>query len=190
MLIKKKIRFYVDEKRVKEEITSENGEVLLKINMRYPEVVCPKKEPLAKDCAPFYENIANAFLHYAKTDLSGQAKRAYKASPDGFLPYSAVMLWEKTLENDDYLSVLFDISVSDGINPPSVQRKTQVWSRADGRKCKISDFLQKEKIKELTEAHKKQFNKELFVLRENAVEFFIYAEGVYKSCIIDNFPAK
>lgn len=196
MLIKKKIRFYVDEKKIKEEISSENGAVLLKINLRCPEIVCPKKDPLQKDCAPFYEKMANAFLHYAKNDLLQQAKNACNTAPDGFMPYSAVMLWEKTLENEKYLSLYFDISVSDGINPPYKQRKTQVWNRSNGKKCRISDFLPKEKIKELSEKYKKQFNKELFVLRETGAEFFLYTEKGYSSVtvqnsvFIDNFPVK
>ncbi len=185
MLLNKKTKFSVSETQIKEDIVTPDGDLLLKINIRYPDIKCAKNDPLAKYAKKFYGDISSAFLEFAKKELSKAALSAYKAGVETFLPYSAVMRYVVTLESKDYLSIMLDIAVSDGINPPSVERKTQVWERKYGSKCRHSDFISKKSLKaQVPETDKKLFDYELFVLREGGMEFFIRNSNSYSSVLI------
>lgn len=174
MLLTKKTKFSLSEAQIKEDILSDSGDLLLKINIRYPEIKCAKNDPLAKYAKGFYADIASSLAGFARKELVKTAINAYNADKGAFLPYAAVMRYEVTLENNDHLSVLLDISVSDGINRPSVERKTQVWERKNGTKCRYSDFVLKEDITALVpEGMKKRIDFGLFVLRVSGIEFFI-----------------
>ena len=96
------------------------------------------------------------------------------------------MKYEITRLDEKYLSVITDLSVCDGVNPPSTERKTQVWERDFGTKCKAHYFMpKKDLLKLLSEAlEKDKFKKtdtELFVLRDGALEFFLREDGKYGS---------
>ncbi len=184
MLFTKRKRFEITEKQIKEDLLSENKATVLKINLRYPHIECPKGDKLCINAKPLYEKIAKNFAEYAKTELYKKALDLYNADPNGFLPLSAVMVWENTFLSEDYLSVLLDISVSDSKGNKSLQRKTQVWDRKRGTKCSFNDFITSDKLKELKKSQALQekggfFHKDLFVLRENTIEFFVMKNGGY-----------
>ncbi|MBQ5838401.1 MAG: hypothetical protein IIW39_06975, partial [Clostridia bacterium] len=75
------------------------------------------------------------------------------------------------------------------VNPPSTERKTQVWERDFGTKCKAHYFMPKKDILlRLSEALEKDDMKrtdlELFVLRQDSLEFFLRGDGDYRSVVI------
>lgn len=185
MLFTKKKRFEVTEKQIREDLKTENGDVIVKINIRYPLIICPKNDKLQLNACPLYIKVAENLAQYARGEMFKNALKVYNSCPDKFSPFSAVMRFEKTFEDSDYLSVILDISICNGIDAPATDRKTQVWDRKNGLKCKCSHFLEVKDIKnKLDEEDKKNFDKELFVLRENGIEFFIRQKGSYKSLIM------
>lgn len=184
MLFSKKKKFEITEKQIKEEIRSPDGAVILKINLKYPQIDCPKNDKMKVHAKPLYEKIAIGFSEYAKTELSKKALDTYNAEPNGFSPFSAVMCWESTYLDESYLSILLDISVSDSKGNRSLQRKTQVWDRKSGLKCDCLDFISAHRLKEIKKANAKGesggfFHKDLFVLRDGKIEFFIMKDGGY-----------
>jgi hypothetical protein len=188
MLLTKKKSFCIEEATVKREVT--DGEnCLVRINLRYPDLVCGKKDCMQLFAKDFYKNIADAFEKYATDELVKKAKTAYAEDPEGFKPFSALMKYEVTRLDEKFLSVMTDISVCDGKNPPSVERKTQVWERDFGTKCKAHYFMPKKDILlRLSEALEKDDMKrtdlELFVLRQDSLEFFLRGDGDYRSVVI------
>lgn len=190
MLLTKKNKFALGEAHVKEELCGEDGAVLLKINLKCPEIECKKGDSLAVFARDFYKNFINAFAEYAKTELFKAALAAYKGAPQEFLPYSALMTYEVTYLDERFLSVVTDISVYDGIKGIGRERKTQVWEREYGTKCKISYFLSKNKLdeikKSLTRKQKRNADFELFALTEKGIELYLRSEDGYEK-IIDKF---
>lgn len=188
MLLTKKKSFCIEEATVKRELT--DGEsCLVKINLRYPDIVCGRKDSMQLFAKDFYKNIADAFEKYATDELAKKAKAAYAESPEGFKPFSALMKYEVTRLDEKFLSVITDISVCDGKNPPSVERKTQVWERDFGTKCKAHYFMPKKDIllrlsEALEKADMKRTDLELFVLRQDSLEFFLRGDGDYRSVVI------
>lgn len=182
MLLTKKMKFSMTDSQIKEDILSKDGDLLLKINIKYPDIKCAKNDPLAKYAKGFYADIATSFHAFAKNELSKLAYNAYNTDKSIFLPYAAVMRYEVTLENSDYLSVLLDISVSDGIKSPSIERKTQVWERKNGTKCRYTDFFPKKYVDELFSNQTNKHNDyNLFVLTECGIEFFVQNGNNYNS---------
>lgn len=179
MLFTKKMQFSVSEKQIREELKSPEGVTALKINLRYPEIKCSKRDPLSVNAAPFYKRIAEGFAEYAKNELASIAFAA--SETDGFSPYSAVMTYEKCFEDDRYISFYIDISISDGIAVPITERKTQVWERKFGTKCRFRDFFDPTSAKEIFEgADKHAVDRELFVMRDGGLEFFIRKDNGYE----------
>lgn len=185
MLLTRKKSFLIEDEIIKREVTAD-GICIVKINVRYPKIVCGKKDSMQLFAKDFYKNVAESFVKYAETELSKKAKEAYEASPDAFMPFSALMKYEITRLDEKLLSVITDISVCDGISEPSIERKTQVWERDFGTKCKAHYFIPKKELqKELSEAipkdELKKLDHELFVLRDGTVEFFLKENGNYKT---------
>lgn len=186
MLLTKKNKFTVDEGRIKEDVLSPEGKLLLKINLRYPDIKCRPRDAMAAYAKDFYLKLAVSFADYAKNELLKCAQSAYLLSPESFLPFSALMKYSITHEDESFLSIVQDISVSDGRSVPAVDRKTQVWEREYGTKCRLSYFVSKKEtdefIKEnLKEEHKKRFERELFALRDGGLEFYLRGEDGYSS---------
>jgi hypothetical protein len=191
MLFTKKIKFSLIERQIKEEILSDNGTPLLKINLKYPEIQCQKKDPLRKNACEFYKRLSDGLIYYAKNDLLKSAKRAQAECDGEFIPYSVVMRWENTYESEKYLSILLEISISDGLSEPFKERKTQVWERKFGTKTRFSEFFDKKDITRLIEAYiggenKKRLERDIFTLSENKIDFHIRNGGGY---IVKSIPA-
>lgn len=189
MLLTKKKSFSVEEATIKREVKGEDGACLVRINIRYPDIACGKKDPLSIFARDFYKNVAEAFCKYAETELYKRAKTVYESDKDGFLPFSAVMKYEITALDERLFSVYTDMAVSDGRNEPSVERKAQVWERDFGTKCKAQYFMPKkvlhEKLSEILEKDElKRIDPELFVMRDGALEFFLRENGKYRSVSI------
>ena len=185
MLLTKKKSFCIEDSVIKREVTDE-GICLVKINLRYPEIVCGKKDCLQLFARDFYKSLAESFEKYAANELLKKAKAAYSADPNSFNAFSALMKYEITRLDEKFLSIVTDISVCDGINPPSIERKTQVWERSFGTKCKAHYFMpKKELLKVLSDVlgkdGLKRLDPELFVLRDENLEFFLREDGKYRS---------
>jgi hypothetical protein len=183
MLFSKKKRFSISDKLIKEDISTENGDILIKVNLRYPEIVCADKDPLSRNAVGFYKRIAEGFLHSVKQDMVKIASER-KKNDGSFVPFSAVMRWTKTFENEDFLSFVIEFSVWDGKSSQSVERKTQVWERKFGTKCRSSYFFEPKKLKEEFAnlyGEKTKFDKDLFALCEDGFEFYTKGENGYKT---------
>ena len=173
MLFQKKKKFDIQDAQIKEEIKSSDGTVLLKMNIRYPEIICDKKDPLYNNAKNIYPRLAKALEEYSKNELYKKALKAYNLSKENFVPYGLIMRWENTFMYKLYLSILLEISINDGINTPLVERKTQIWNRTDGQKCCFNDFFAKTELKTMFSHIPKGFSKEFFVLRESCYEFYV-----------------
>lgn len=185
MLLTKKKSFCIEDAVIKREVTDE-GICLVRINLRYPELVCGKKDCMQLFAKDLYKNIAVSFEGYAANELMKKAKEAYCANPEEFVPFSALMKYEITRLDEKYLSVITDLSVCDGVNPPNTERKTQVWERNFGTKCKAHYFMPKKELLKglsslLSREELKKLDLELFVLRDEDMEFFLREDGKYRS---------
>ena len=149
MLFTKKNRIYAEDQQTKEEIKNPEGDVLLKINLRFPNIRCPRNHPLEKDAVKFYKKLREGFEGFCKTELLTIAKEARKTNPEGFTPFSALSKWENTFENDKFISLVLDFSVSDGNSKPDTERKTQIWEKETGRLCSFSYFFQSDQEKKV-----------------------------------------
>ncbi len=176
MLFNKKIKFSISESQIKEDFCADDKTVVLRVNLRFPQITCPKTDPLFKTAMPFYKSLGSGFYDYCKNGLFPIALKTYKENSDLFSPYSAIMRWENTFTDGGYISVIQKISVSDGNTPPITDIKTQVWQRQNGRKCKIWDFVSKDDLPEILKQYpalnKKTLNLNLFTLRDQYIEVY------------------
>lgn len=189
MLFTKKTKFSITEKQLKEDVLDENGAVLVKINVRYPEIKCSKKDPLSRNCVKLYPKIAESFCSYAKKELKSAALKTKKESADGFAPFSAIMKWENVFENERFLCLITDVSVWDGRGVPETDRKIQVWEREFGTVCRFSYFFESEAKKLIydefsTDDTKKAFDRELFALTKDGFEFHIRCKNGYRTFLL------
>ncbi len=185
MLFNKK-QFMITEKQIKEDIKNRDGEILIKLNLRYPEIKCPKNHPMSKFACKFYSELPKTFVQYAKGELLSAAQTVYAGKREDFTPFSVLMKWENTFENTNYLSIVVDFLVCDGINPPFLERKTQIWNKVSGLKCRFDDLIRRDKFKEaiskiLDKDQIRRLNKDLFVLRENSIDFYMIEKNGYKT---------
>ncbi len=186
MLFNKKTQPLIQEKQIKEDFKNNEGAVLLKVNLKYPQLKCQRNDPLKKYAVDFYEKLSKGFYDYAKGELFPLAKMFFEKNKESFMPFSALMKWECTFENPQYLSIMTDVSVSDGINPPYLERQTQIWDKINGTKCGFNQLFQKDEAKKeikavLEKEEKAFFDKELFILREETVDFLLRRKDGYSS---------
>ena len=187
MLFSKKEKLVISDNFIKKDLLSD-GKPVVKINIHAPTLKsAAKRDMLLKHAAPFYDSIFKTFASYAETELYEAAKKACTNQED-LKPYAAVMNWELTYLSANYLSVYIDISVTDGFEGDR-RRRTQVWNRSNGQRCVLSDFLtenSKDYIKNaVCGTDVNRFNSDLFVLRDDAIEFFISSEnGGYKAVAV------
>lgn len=178
-----KRRFSVVEGRIREDIRDDDGRVVLKLNLRFPEIKCGDRDPMAGHARRLYSDLSKGFADYARGELKAVATRACRACGEGFLPFSALMSYSVTLDDGRLLSVSVDISVSDGIGRPRVVRKTQVWDRTRGLKCDVCRFLSKETVKRfaksLSEEERKAFDRSLFSVDAEGVCFYLLTDDGY-----------
>lgn len=187
MIFALKSRESVTEKQVKEEIKDKNGRVILKINLKFPEIKVKKKDPLMYNAAPFYQRTAENFLFFLKNDF---LKLAFDASEkEDFAPYGACMNWKKFYEDERFLSIVLKISLFDGKATVGNEILCQTWEKKFGLKCPFSYFFKKGAKKEIEKTLFKEKNEkissDLFTLAENGFVFFV-SDG--KSCAEKFFP--
>ena len=177
MLFKKKTRFEITDGLIKEEIKDE-GTVLVKLNIRYPEIRCKERDPLSHNAVGFYKRVAENLAYYGKSELLDSARTEKEQSTDSFMPYSVCMRYDVTYLSDEYLSVLLHISVSDGRRTPQTEKKAQVWERKFGTKCKPTYFMSKKELEKRLldqgiEGMKARSLPDNFILRERGYEFLL-----------------
>ena len=188
MLFTKRNELTVAEGLIKQDVTLPDGATAVRVNLKYPDFKCKKANKLSLFAIPFYKSVVNAVLEYSKGDFKKAALTAYTERKESFLPYSAVMRWENAFENSEYISIILEICFSYG-EKRSNEKSFQVWSKRDGKKCPYSDFITKEKLKEikstLPKEEQKLFNKSDFVLRDGCLEFYIKSDDGYKIATAD-----
>ncbi len=177
MLFKKKTRFEITDGLIKEEIKDEST-VLVKLNIRYPEIRCKERDPLSHNAVGFYKRVAENLAYYGKSELLTVARTEKEQSADSFMPYSVCMRYDVTYLSDEYLSVLLHISVSDGNCTPQTEKKAQVWERKFGTKCKPTYFMSKKELEKRLldqglEDMKARSLPDNFILRERGYEFLL-----------------
>lgn len=159
----------------RETLCDPDGRELIKVNLHYPDIGGKSRDPLMRNAAPFYKRTAESLVSLAKNELLPIASAA--SAREGFLPFGVTMRWEKTFEDEKYLSVILDISVFDGISPSPPERQTQVWEKKFGLKCSWAHFFLSDAKKELSSLvcpeNEKSFEREMFVLRDGGIEFFV-----------------
>lgn len=176
MLFTKNKKTEILEGIIKEELRDGQGNLILKLNLKYPDIKCRKNDPLAIFASPFYKKLALGLAEHAKGELFKSAGEAFLLAPESFLPYSAVMRYIVVNEDSGFLSVDLDISVSDGQGRIRRERKTQVWEREFGTKCKISYFMPEKELKtRLIEKYPdldiRHIDKELFLYKNGDIIF-------------------
>ncbi len=177
MLFKKKTRFEIADGLIKEEITDGNV-ALVRLNIKYPDIKCKERDPLSHNAVGFYKRVAENLAYYAKSDLLAAARTERTKNADTFMPYSVCMRYGVTYLSDEYLSILLEISVSDGAGIPMTEKKAQVWERKFGTKCKPTYFMSKAELDKrisdiLPSEYKSRPCTDNFILRERGYEFFI-----------------
>ncbi|MBR0232005.1 MAG: hypothetical protein IJQ53_07270 [Clostridia bacterium] len=186
MLFNKKDKYTVTESCVKKELRGEDGETLVKMNLRAPVIKsADRRDPLLRHAAPFYGVLLPTLTRYAETDLLSAAKAARAASPGDFAPFGACMSWELTYSSQYHLSFYTETSFSDGTRAEKT-RRTQIWDRRTGQRRVFYDFFLPGAdiyISRLINgvSGMRRTDRELFVLRPGAAEFFRREEGGYSS---------
>lgn len=175
MLFTQKSRECAESKHIKEDVRDKDGRIILKINVKYPEIKLKKKDTLMRNAAPFYVRTAENFLFFLRNDF---AKLALKASEsENFVPFGACMNWKKYFEDDRFVSFALKISLFDGKNPVNNEILCQTWERKFGLKCPFSYFFGKDAKKEIIKKYfpesKEKISFDRFVLCENGFVFFI-----------------
>ena len=89
MLLTKRPRFLVSEQQIKEELFAPDGATVLKINLRFPQIQCDKKDPLFKTAVPLYPRVADSVFKYAKTELYAMMAERLQVTD------KAVSKWER-----------------------------------------------------------------------------------------------
>ena len=177
MLFTKNKKTEILEGIIKEELSDGQGNLLLKLNLKYPDIKCRKNDPLAVFAAPFYKKLALGLAEHARGELFKSASEAFSLDPASFLPYSAVMRYDIVNEDSNILSVALDISISDGQGRIRRERKTQVWEREFGTKCKISYFMPEKELKsklfeKYPELDIKHIDSEHFLYKNGDIVFY------------------
>lgn len=186
MLFNKKEKYTVSESCVKKELHGENGETLVKINLRAPVIKsAAAREPLLRHAAPFYGVLLPALTRYAETDLLAAARSARAASPETFAPFGAFMIWELTYSSQYNVSFYTEVSFSDGRRAEKT-RRTQIWDRRSGQRKVFYDFFLPGAdvyVSQLMNGASgmRRTDRELFVLRPGAAEFFRREDGGYSA---------
>ncbi len=198
MLFTKNKKTEILEGIIKEELSDGQGNLLLKLNLKYPDIKCRKNDPLAVFAAPFYKKLALGLAEHARGELFKSASEAFSLDPASFLPYSAVMRYDIVNEDSNILSVALDISISDGQGRIRRERKTQVWEREFGTKCKISYFMPEKELKsklleKYPELDIKHIDRELFSYKNGDIVFYSREnerENEYSVAIIEKNSIK
>ena len=173
MFFSKKERLSIEETCVKKDLAASDNKVLVKINLRAPDIRCAsKKDPLLRRAKPFYDSLVSTLLACAENEIFKAATAKFAADPDA-RPAAAVMNWRITYLSDKYASFITDISVSDGANA-EFRRRTQIWDRESGQRVTFSFLPEKARLaaKRALYPEGKAKDPETFALCEEGIEFF------------------
>ena len=189
--------FSVEPQELKETLSHEDKR-LVELNISYPK---PKQhffEAKASDrVSAFYKKIADNFASYARKRLFAQAKQFIKNKE---MPFSAVMKYIPTYENDALISIVIDAFVFYNEQRSITKRLAHIFLKtkfgiltfndffSKAEKGQIIDFITAEylaqgklpdndsKSKETPEALvRKHFNEKNFFLTPNGYAFYFEA---------------
>lgn len=124
------------DKKIKDEYQSENGKIIALSNICVPEFV---KGYEAFD--GFYSRVAENFGAFIKRRIVKRAEA--ESQSEGFVPFSGVLKYKNTFENDLYVSVILDSYTFDGKRRSVTVRLPQVWSKDEKRLVSFGDFYAK-----------------------------------------------
>ena len=118
-------------------------------------------------------------------DLLAAARSARAASPETFAPFGAVMIWELTYSSQYNVSFFTEVSFSDGRRAEKT-RRTQIWDRRSGQRKVFYDFFLPGAdlyVSQLINGVSgiRRTDRELFVLRPGAAEFFRREDDGYSA---------
>lgn len=111
----------------KNEYLSQSGVPAVKSAVTLPRFICGGT--FAEKANAFYESLVRNFGVFCEKKLK---KRALKRPPDAqSAPYGAVMKAKVTYVSEEYVSVIVDTFLFDGVRRGGTVRVSQVWNRAD-----------------------------------------------------------
>lgn len=120
----------------KTDIVSESGAICVKCRITVPVFKC--EDPFAERANAFYGCIRERFAKFCASRL---LKKARKRPPEITAPYGAVMEPRVTFTDDEYVSVIIDTHVYDGVRRGNTVRISQVWNRNDGVLESVDAFV-------------------------------------------------
>ena len=164
----------------------------MQINIKYPGVkILPagKFNKAENKINGFYDSIVKNFIKYCEKILYKTA--AYQKNADGFKPFGAVMTFETTYNNQDFLCVYLDINIYAGKGRGNIIRKAQIWNLTSGELYspkRIINFNKPMKMKVCehickTMEHQIKYGKERYI---NADTPSVYKQNVYNHLNIYN----
>ncbi len=112
--------------QTKQYLEDESGKKLIYINVSYPVF---ENGILKKSANPFYEKLAESYVSFAKNKLLSRAET--EKSKKGFQPFSAVMKYETTRENER-IKVTIHTFVFDGSDRRDGRTVHQYWDEKTG----------------------------------------------------------
>ena len=123
-------------KVIKNEYKDENGILLAKSNITFPEMT---KE--FDSVSALYSDVADNFEKYIKRVIVKKASA--KAKNESFVPFGCVLKYVNTFEDERYLSIILDSHTFDGKRKSVTVRLSQVWSKDDKRIMSFRDFYKR-----------------------------------------------
>ena len=135
-----------EKRQIKKTVKDKEGVPLVIINVSYPHYVDgdagEKKEEtvFSRRFNAHYEKLSASFLSFGETDLKKSA--ASSCGSERFSPFGCVMSCIVSFEDEKYISVTFDISLTSG-NIKRKKRLSQNWDKERGVVCSFADVFKK-----------------------------------------------
>ena len=127
---------------------SHKGQIVIKIDIEYPNISLGKSKNIQIKINSSYFNIAHKFYKYAINTLLPDAIQQYEMSAKQgypFNPYDVVMKYTITLNNDCTLSTYFDQYQYTGGAHGSTLRLSNTYNLQNGNIIILKDLFQKNK---------------------------------------------
>lgn len=134
-------QFSVEPQEIKESLTKEDRR-LVELNIAYPKPKAHYFEAKSSDrVSAFYKKIADNFASYARKRLFSQANQFIKSDE---MPFSAVMKYIPTYENDALISIVIDAFVFYNEQRSITKRLAHIFLKTKFGLLTFNDFFTKE----------------------------------------------
>ena len=132
--------YSVEPQEIKESLTKEDRR-LVELNIAYPKPKQHYFEAKASDrVGAFYKKIADNFASYARKRLFSQAQQLIKNDE---MPFSAVMKYIPTYENDGLISIVVDVFVFYNEQRSITKRLAHIFQKTKFGLLTFNDFFSK-----------------------------------------------